>query len=315
MTEQTAAAAADTSTTQTNTTNTGAATQAASIVSGAAQADTGAAATTDTTAADWRAAIAGEDKAYLKTLERYTSPAAYGASVRALQAKLSSGELKAAPAPFPEKGTPEEQAAWRKDQGIPDDPKEYKIELPNGIVLGEADKPGVERLQALAHKKNWTPAQLNGVMEAYYNELDAVKAARDQADAEHRDASDLELREAWKGADYKRNLQAINNFLDTAPKGVKDRLLGGRTADGKLIANDPVMLQFLAQTALEQNPAAALLPTGNQNMAGVGTRLQQLDALIAKRDSEYYKGPNSEALQKEYRDLIAVQERVRTRAA
>jgi len=309
MADEIAAVAAETTTTPTE-----GAPAAPSIISGAA--DTAPAqAAAPPVEGNWRDGFAGEDKDFRKRLDRFADPSALARSYREMERKLSSGELKAAPAAFPDKGTPEEQAAWRKDQGIPPDPKEYKVELPSGMVLGEADKPGVERLTAFAHKNNWTPQQLNGVLAAYYNEADAVKAQREEADATHHDQSDALLRQDWAGADYKRNLQAINNFLDTGPKEVKERLMGGRTAEGRLIANDPVMLKWLAQVALDANPAAALLPTGSQNMQGVGTRLDQLKTLVANRTSEYYKGPNAENLQAEYRNLLDVQERMKTRAA
>jgi hypothetical protein len=57
------------------------------------------------------------------------------------------------------------------------------------------------------------------------------------------------------------------------------------------------------------------LPVGSQNMQGVATRLDQLKALISKRDSEYYRGPTSAKLQQEYIDLLAAQDRIKSRAA
>jgi hypothetical protein len=65
---------------------------------------------------------------------------------------VSSGELKAN-VPFPEKGTDEEKAAWRKDAGIPDKPEAYDLKFEDGFVVGEDDKPMVDELPQAAHER------------------------------------------------------------------------------------------------------------------------------------------------------------------
>lgn len=260
---------------------------------------------------DWRAKIAGDDKDFYKQLERFTDPSQLGKAYKSIHQKISSGELKAEK-PFPDKGSPEEQAQWRKDKGIPDAPDLYLkgVALPNGIVPGEADKPGLERLAQRAAQKNWTQAQYNDALEAYYSEVEAVTAAREQFDDRYHQEAEETLRTEW-GNDYRRNVGAVHNLLNGAPSDVRERLFGGRTADGKLIGDDPAVLKWLAQLSIDINPAATLVAGGS--MDSFNTRLQQLEKMVGDAKSDYYTGANSKELRQEYLKLLEAQEKLRER--
>lgn len=262
---------------------------------------------------DWRDAMAGDDKAFRERLNRFADPSMVGKSYRELEAKISSGQYKPA-TPFPKEGTAEEQAAWRKDMGVPEGAEAYKLELPQGVVPGEADKPALGRLAAMAHSQNWSNAQYNQAVEAYYREIDAAHAARSEADAGFRQDSTATLQKEW-GGDFKRNTAAVANLTSTWPKDVADALLGGRTADGRLIGDHPGVLKVLAQTALDLNPAASVLPAGRQDISGIEQRKGELKAMMADQASDYWKGPKSGALQKEYRDLLDAEQRLAKRSA
>lgn len=320
------------------TTDTGAADKAASAVSGdaaaaagaagaggaaAAGADAGAAAAGDKAGdkpaaadkpaeTDWRAEIAGEDKAFAKQLERYADKGAYFRATRELQRKMSAGELKAAPTPFPEKGTDAEKAEWRKANGVHEAPTAYieALKLPEGIVPGEADKPGLERLAQRAQTKNWTQDQYNAVLEAYYAEVDAVTNAREEADgAFHQEAQDR-LRADW-GPDFRANTNAAFNVLNGAPAGVKESLFGGRTAEGRLVGDDPNVMKWLAQLGRDLNPAAAVLPQGVADIKGVDARLAEIRKFRVENPDKYDadKGMQSEELK-----LIDAQTKINRRA-
>lgn len=315
MSDKDAASAADTTATTTIAT-TGAADQAASAVSGTIAEGGGKAA--DAAAAtqaapDWRDAMAGEDKEFRKRLDRFTDPAALAKSYRALEQKLSSGEYKAA-TPFPDKGTAEEQAAWRKEQGVPDKPEAYEVKLPNGVVPGEADKPGLERLAKHAHAKNWSKDTYNAVLEAYYAEQDAVTAQRDEADGQFRQTAEETLRVDW-GPDFKTNKNAIHNLMNGPhglPKEDRAALLSGRTADGRLIGDNPAILKWLATLSRELNPAATVLPAGNVTAVGVEEEIKRIEGVMRTDRRAYDKDP---AMQQKLRDLYDAREKMKARAA
>lgn len=271
---------------------------------------------TDTTAtADWRAKLAGDDKDLLKTLARYTDEAAFGKAHRALLVKMSSGELKKA---LPEGATPEETAAWRKENGLPDKPEAYveKLELPKGMVIGEADKPIVAEFAKAALNGNVEQKQFNGMVAKYYEILDAQKAKQEDDDAAFRQASEDDLRKDWTGPDYRRNLAAIQNLMGSWPEGLATRVLAGRTPDGRKLGDDPAFVRQLAALARELNPAATLLPAGTGDTAkGLADRINELKGMMGDQQSAYWKGPTANALQQEYRDLIDAQNQTKARAA
>ncbi len=263
---------------------------------------------------DWRQRLAGEDAKELKRLERFGSPLDIMRSYRALEQRVSSGELKKA---LPENASDEEKATWRKENGIPDKPDGYieKLALPNGIVPGEADKPILNDFAKRAMEKNWSPNQYNEAVSWYYENLDAQRAAQEDADAQHKQTAEDDLRSEW-GPDYRRHVNAVGNLLSTAPEGLADRLLAGRTADGKKIGDDPAIVRWLSQLSREINPAATLVPAGTSDAGkNISDRIADMEKMMGDRSSDYWRGPKAEAMQAEYRDLITARDKMKDRAA
>lgn len=258
---------------------------------------------------DWREKIAGTDAKELARLQRLgSSPADVYKAYRALEAKLSSGQVKAAkPA---EGATPEEMVAWRKDNGIPDSPDGYVPELGNGVVLGEADKPLLDGFKATALNANMTPAQFNETLKWYYSELDNFRAQQEATDATYHGEAEDTLRKEW-GNDYRPNINAINNITALAPEGVAERLLAGRTADGRKIGDDPGIIKWLAAIAKEFSPAAAYIPVGTTAPGkAIGDRLAEIKSMMGTE--AYWKNP---AIQEEFRQLTEAQEKYSGRSA
>lgn len=219
--------------------------------------DKGAAADT----ADWRARLAGDDKDALKRLGRFSDEPTFFKSYRALEQKLSSGEFKKA---LPEGATAEELATWRKENGLPDKAEGYveKLELPKGLVIGEADKPIVAEFAAAALEGNVDPKQFNGMVAKYYDILDKQRAAQEDADATFKTESEEALRTEWLGADFRRNLTAVNNLIATWPDGLATNVLAARGPDGRKLGDSPALIKQLAALAVELNPTSTLVPAG-----------------------------------------------------
>lgn len=248
---------------------------------------------------DWREKMAGDDKASLKQAERYGSPADVFKALRAAQQKISSGELKKA---LPTDASPEELAAWRKDNGVPDKPEGYDTDLGKGFVWGEADKPFLDSFTKHAHQHNLTPDQVKQNLAWFAGEQERAVQARDERDEQTRLTGEDALRSEW-GNDFRRNLNAVGNLFTGAPEGLFDRLMTARGADGQLIGNDPTAMKYFAQLSREMNPAATLVPTGTGNApAAVKTRFGELNAMMRDPNSGYSKGPDSGRLQNEWRE-------------
>lgn len=257
---------------------------------------------------NWRELYAGKDVETLKKLGGFASPKAALDALLASQDKVSSGQLKK---PLGANATAEELAAYRADNGIPETPDKYDLKLSNGRVVGDTDKPLVEKFIASMHGKNATPDQVNAGVDAYYDIVDEMRAQQHEKDLAFQRASLDELRAEF-GDGYRRNLNMINGLLAEAPPGVKDMLMGARTADGTRIINSPNVLRWLAQTAHEINPVATVVPGAGANAGqAIGDEMASIQKLMGDSNSEYWKGPKSETMQARFRELASAKERIK----
>ena len=267
---------------------------------------------------DWRtrlARLAGDDKELAKTLARYTDEAAFVKAHRALLTKVSSGELKKV---LPEGALPEEVAAWRKENGIPEKAEGYveKLALPNGLVLGEVDKPIVADFAAAALEGNVDPKQFAGLVAKYYEIQDKQRAAQEEADGTFKQQSEDALRSAWPGVDYRQNLTAVQNMMAGWPEGLATRVLAGRTPDGRKLGDDPAYIQQMAALARELNPAATLVPIGTTDGAkGVTERLAEIRKFATENPDKYDADKAMQAEQLKLIDANNVMQRRSGKAA
>lgn len=264
-------------------------------------------------APDWRTRLAGDDAAFAKTLGRYSDEAAFGKAHRALQTKLSSGEFKKA---LPAGATPEELATWRKENGLPDKAEGYleKMELPKGLVIGEADKPIVAEFATAALEGNVDPKQFNGMVAKYYDILDKQKAAREDADVAFKTESEETLRGEWQGAAFRQNLTAVNNLLATWPTDLATSVLAGRDANGRKLGDNPAFIKQLAALAVELNPTATLVPAGTTDPSKtVADELESIRQI--RRDDPNKYAANEKKYEAREIELIDALNKVKARAA
>lgn len=261
---------------------------------------------------DWRTRLAGEDKDALKRLARFPDEATFYKSYRALESKLSSGEFKRA---LPETASDEEKATWRKENGIPEKPEDYfgKLQLSDGVVLGETDKPIVAEFAAAALEENVTPAQLSKLVSKYYAIQDAQRIAQEDKDAEFRKTSEDALRADWNGPDYRRNLNAVQNLMSKWPEGLADRILVARDHEGRKLGDDATFIKQLAAISLELNPFSTLLPAGTSDPAK--SAADELESIRELRRNDPAKYEADKKLQARELELIETTLKVKNRAA
>lgn len=272
---------------------------------------------------DWRKELAGEDKAQLAQLERLGSPGDIWKSYRELQAKVSSGELKGAPKPLAADATPEQQAAWRKEQGLPENEQAYlgALQLEGGLVPSEADKPLIEGFaKDVALAKGWSQDQMNDAVGWFLGAQAKVLADQQRADGEFKNSTLVELGREW-GKDFEPNQNAVTNLINTLPEAIRDPLLTARLPNGRIVGDDMAFNQAMLTLAKQLNPAASLLP----NIAGGG--LQPVESRIAEIETKYMRAPQGtpewqqywhgaagEKMQQEYRELLGARETMQNRA-
>lgn len=244
---------------------------------------------------DWRIKLAGEDKSYLKTLDRFNSPTDLAKAYRDAQKRLSAGNLKAV---LPDNPTDEELKAWRAENGVPESPKGYDLELGNGFVWGDADQPMLDSFTEYALQANLPNSAVKQVLGWYASMQEQQAAQREDADARfHQEAQDSLYRE-W-GNEYRKNINAIANTLDThAPEEVKTDLLMARLPNGRLLGDDPRMVKMLASIAREANPSATVVPSNG--FSHVQDELSALEGKMREMGKRWHSSPEA----KRYGELL-----------
>lgn len=249
----------------------------------------------------------GEGHEGLDQLGRFKSGQDFFKSFTEAQNKIRSGEHKAPPK-LGENPTDEELAAYRQEIGVPAEAKGYLEDLPDGLVLGEADEAAVDSFLQSAHGKNMDPKSVHTMLDWYSNTLVPQQMeAQAASDQENRGNAVEALRGEW-GGDYQSNLQsALNHLNATFPKNEDgtdgaNLLLGARLADGTLAGDNPQFLKWLASIAHEANPAGFVAPgTGLSQAQSVDTEIATIEKTMRDEPNKYW-GDN--AMQDRYRTLL-----------
>lgn len=257
---------------------------------------------------NWRQVVAGEDPKLLARAERYQSPKAVFEALVAAQNKISAGELRA---PLTENATPEQLAAYRQQNGIPEKPEGYFEKLPNGLVIGDQDKPLFESFAKGLHERNADPKVAQWAVQWYNNHLEEQTAKVAETDTAQRTEVEDALRTEW-GGDYRANINHINGFLSQAPKEVSERIMDARGPDGRAIMNDPNTVRWFAQMAREFNPVGTIVSgTGGNHIDTVETEIASIEKTMRENRTAYNK---DERMQGRLRDLYDARSRLQKRA-
>jgi hypothetical protein len=259
----------------------------------------------------WRGNLAGTDEKAAKRLERFATPNDVWNSFRALEQRMSSGELRSA---LPKDASEDETKQWRVDNGLPAKPDEYDLKFDNGLVVGDDDKPFVDEFLKSAHTQNMTPGQVKSTVQWYYDTLEKQEEIQQAADKELSVKTVDQLR-ADLGNEYRRSMNLIHGLLDTAPAGFKENFLGGRLADGTPMASSVDGLKAMLAWAMDINPVTTLLPGSSTNdLSSIESKIAEIQGLMGNKKSEYWKGPKAEKMQEQYRQLIDARGKMKRKA-
>lgn len=256
---------------------------------------------------DWRDKLSKGDEKALKQFSRYASPEAMAEALIAAQKRISQGEL--GPKKPGKDSTPEEIAAYRELQGVPDRPEAYFDKLPNGLVIGEDDKPMFDSFAALMHGENVPKGAVEKVVDWYYKEVVEEGAqAQYEANAEAKRATEDALRQEY-GAEYRAHLGGINNLLASLPDGAGAILAEAVGPDGISLFNRPEVIRAMVHLVNEVNPTASVIPGG----ASISTIDDQLAEIAKIQQSDPKKYFTEEVQQRELK-LIEAKQKLQSRA-
>lgn len=258
---------------------------------------------------DWRQKIAGENEKELSLLGRYASPADVWKKARALEQKLSSGELKSI---LRKDASPDETKAWREQNGIPETYDKYDLDLGNNLKVSDEDKILFDDYLKGAHATNQSPDQVKSTLNAYYKIQDQLTTKRANDDKDIAQKTEDALRAEW-GNEYRRNINLVNNLLDNVGGSAefKDKILRGRLADGTPIGSSPDALKMFLQLSLVNNPVGTVVPSGSGDMLkSVEDEIRQIEDFMKKNRTAYFK---DEKKQDRYRELLNARDQLHKR--
>ncbi len=257
----------------------------------------------------WRLKMASGNAELAKQLERFQSPVAVFESLVETKKKLSSTR----PTALPANATPEQVAQFRKDNGVPEKPEDYKLEPGEGRVIGEFDKPIVDKIVKSFHGRNATPAEVNNAVKLYFDLQDEQIGQMEARDVADRKTVDDALH-AELGGEYRANINAVEGLLATFPDGIGESIKDARLPDGSALFNSAPFLRTMIKIANELNPAATIVPgsTGAASSA-VSDQISKYRGMMA--DGTWDTHPEREKFKKHYQELISAQEKLQARAA
>lgn len=251
---------------------------------------------------NWRDQFAGADDKTAERLARYQTPEAFAKAHMELQQKLSSGEAKLAEKPEDDVGA----TAWREERGIPEKAEGYAegLNLPEGLVLGEADEPIMSAVYEAAHKLDLPASQLSGLAGAM---LEARKVEEQRIFDRNNEVRDESLSKL--AGEHGGELKAVTTRAEATMRNMfgdaADLIAQARLPDGtSLFAHDWALNAF-DQIGRQLNPTAAIIPSGMSHSESNQSRIAAIEATIGTPEYD-----NSPANQKELLDLIEAEERL-----
>lgn len=213
--------------------------------------------------------------------------------------------------------TPEQVAAYRKDNGIPEKPEGYLEALPKTLELQDIDRKILAPYLARMQELNIRPEIAASLIEL--RQVEAERQIDERLEADRQMSSRLEetLRGEW-GREYGANINSLKGFINQTFGEAAEAFLSGRDGNGDpLLANQHVV-RALLQLANDTRGGNITIATADGRMidgAGVEARISEIEKLMGDSSSEYYKGAKAEAIQAEYRKLIDAREANKRRAA
>lgn len=241
-------------------------------------------------------------------LDRFASPQALAEAQRSAREKIAQGIKHE---PLAANATPEQVAEYRTANGIPDAPTGYDTTLPEGLVIGDADKPIVDGFLAYAHTNNWTPKEVKEGLGWYYQTQQTQMDAQFTRDATGKAEVEKALREEY-GTGYKAYVTAADSVFSEGNPELFQGIMQARMPDGTLVGANPDAVRFLINKAVEINPHATITP--NLSGSALKTAEEERAALIKEsgqgRSSPYWRGQLAAAKQARLLELNTMFEKI-----
>lgn len=247
---------------------------------------------------DWRKQMAGEDSKALKALERYTSPDAVAKALISAQQRIRSGEYKRQ---ISADASPEEVKAWREEQGLPADAKDYDLPVlldGNYDELDDFGKQSIDAFRNVFFEAGVSPDVAHKVVETANKVVEQQLQQQAESDAQRHEEAEDSLRSEW-GGDFRRNISLNAQFLQDKFGDNWQSLVMARTPDGIRLADMPEFNKLVNQMA--RSEGGTVLESG-EVVAGsnAAARIAEIEKIMSTDYGRYKR----EGLDGEYAKLL-----------
>jgi len=255
---------------------------------------------------DWRQLMAGDDEKAMTQAERFNSPVDVWKSMREGQNKIS--QHKPALARPGEDSTPEDVAAYRAANDVPEKFEDYNLDFGDGTVLGDDIKEQLNGFFEHAHDRHLSNDMVKDTVQWYMKDVEVQKEAIGLANDEARINGIADLKSEW-GGEYQGNINAMSSLFVNAPEGVQNALLHAQDSNGLKFANNPDNIRWLVGLAKELNPTATLVPPGPDQAASIDTEIEKIQGWMSSADkSEKAKYWGDQSVQDRLMKLLSAKE-------
>lgn len=237
---------------------------------------------------DWREKYAGEDEKILGQLKRYSSPKAALDALFEARKKISAGPSKSTA--LPADATEDQIKAYREENGIPETPDKYDVDLGDGHVWGEDAKPVIESFTKFAHTKNMPPGQVKELLAWWAGDRAQMVDSWVKADGEYKKQNVDAMAAEW-GPNLSREQRIADEFWQGMGPAVYAAVKDARDQQGRRLLDNAEVVRAANRMQREINPAGTVIPgSGINSEQAIGSEIDAIKAKMADFNSEYYKG-------------------------
>lgn len=231
---------------------------------------------------DWKEKFAEEDPELKKWADRFGSVKDALQSGFEAQKKLRSGKKEHSD--FPADGTPEEQAQFRKDNGVPEKPEDYKLELSDGMIVGDNDRPYVDAMSKTFHEMNLPDTQVSKILDGYFKMQEEARTEISEHSRTVAAETVDELRQEY-GADYRANLSKSKAYFnETFGEELASLIMNSQSEDGVPLGNNLEFNRKLVSMAHEKYPAGVITPNTSNPLQSINDEIATLEARMGTQE-------------------------------
>lgn len=212
------------------------------------------------------------------------------------QEKLRAGEHKRAPTD----ASPEEVAAWRKENDVPESPDKYEIPIVAGHTWTDKDQPTIDSFRSFAHAQGIPQGLMKGLVDWQVKEQQRAAEQMNEdlraADAEDRDTCYDQIRTEFGVREFKPHMAAMKRLMEDDEvfgEGMAEKIMAARYFDEesglwRRLTSVPGIARGFIGLALDRYGEGAM-PAADGRTNNGQNRLDEIKKIMATDVDRYWR--------------------------